>query len=112
MGFVFGAIGSSIGLYKSPPVPIANIVATMIVLAMILGAVFGAIYLKFYDLVPGKGVSKGLYFGLMIWLIKNIAGGADEALLFLEIPSAIRLIFVGFFLWVTYGFVLGALYKK
>lgn len=87
-------------------------VAFMIVLGIIFGTVFGAIYSRFHDLIPGKGISKGLYFGLMIWFIKDIAAGAYTALTMGQVATGIGLIVVGFFMWIAYGPVLAALYKK
>jgi len=80
-------------------------------LGVIWGTIMGAIYARFYDRVPGKGILKGLYFGLLIWLIKDIMAGSYLALTMLEIPSAIILIINGFFMWSAYGLMLGYLYK-
>jgi hypothetical protein len=80
-------------------------------LGVIWGTIMGVIYAKFYDRVPGKGILKGLYFGLIIWLIKDIMAGSYLALTMLEIPSAIILLINGFFMWPAYGLVLGFLYK-
>jgi len=78
------------------------------------GAIFGALYSRLHDPIPGKGISKGFNFGLMIWLIKDIAAGAFVPLLsrHLHWTIWIALIFIGFFKWITYGSLLGALYKK
>jgi len=112
VGLVFGVIGSQMGLYRLSPLPITYLVSTAMVLIVIFGAIFGAIYVKFYDAIPGKGVSKGLYFGLMIWLINSIAPGAHLGIHSMEFNIAIRLVFVYFFVWISYGPVLGVLYKK
>lgn len=88
------------------------LVSTSIVLTVIFGAIFGAAYVKFYDVIPGSGVSKGLYFGLIIWFIQGVAGGAYLGIHAMEFDVAIRLIFIGFFMWISYGPVLGVLYKK
>jgi hypothetical protein len=84
------------------------------VLSIVFGAIFGALYSRFHDPIPGKGISKGIYFGLMIWLVKDIAAGAFVPLLSrrLDWTVSIALIFVGFFEWIVYGSLLGALYKK
>jgi hypothetical protein len=112
VGVVFGLIGTSIKLIDAPPGSIMNVTATMIVLTIIFGAIFGWMYSRFCDLVPGKGISKGLYFGLMIWLVKDIAAGAYIALVDMATSIAIGLIYLGFFMWIAYGYVLSALYKK
>jgi len=80
-------------------------------LGVIWGSIFGAIYAFIYDIIPSKGVMKGLYFGLMIWLIKDIAAGSYTALILVQFQTAINLIYYGFFMWIIYGLVLGYLYK-
>ena len=112
VGDIVGAIGYYAGLFEMGSVDIAYASVIAIVLTIIFGAIFGAIYSRFHDQIPGIGVSKGLYFGLMIWFIKDIAAGACVGFVEGVIPSAIWLIFIGFFMWITYGPLLGALYKK
>jgi hypothetical protein len=80
-------------------------------LDMIWSIIFGAVYAMLYGSIPGKGVVKGLYFGLLIWMIKDIAAGSYTALIALEIDWAFALILIGFFMWIAYGLVLGYLYK-
>jgi len=81
-------------------------------LALIWGTIFGLIYSRYYDSTPGKGILKGLFFGLMIWLIKDVAAGSYVALMWVEISISAALIINGFFMWIAYGLVLGYLYKK
>jgi len=80
VGIIFGFIGYFARFYGVGPVPLTDIVATQIVLTIIFGAIFGTIYSKLYDSIPGKGVRKGLNFGLMIWLIGCITSGTYVAL--------------------------------
>lgn len=80
-------------------------------LGVIWGIVFGAIYSRLYSCIPGKGTVKGFYFGLLIWLIKDIAISTYMARLSFEISFAIASILCGFFMWVALGIVLGALYR-
>jgi len=42
----------------------------------------------------------------MIWLIKDITAGAHLAMAMLNVVDAIALIFIGFFMWIAYGYVL------
>ena len=109
---IFGAIGVSMKLLGLPPGSMAEIVAADIILTVIFGAIFGAIFSKFHDSIPGAGVSKGFNFGLMIWLIKDIACSAYIGFVDKIIPIAVGLIFLGFFTWIAYGSLLGALCKK
>ncbi|MCW4033006.1 MAG: hypothetical protein NWF08_06395 [Candidatus Bathyarchaeota archaeon] len=91
-----------------------------IVLTVIFCIFFGLLYKRIYDLIPGKGIMKGLFFGLLIWFIKDIAAGAylifsgtvvAEGLLE-WIAAGVNLIVMGSYMWVIYGLVLGTLYKK
>jgi hypothetical protein len=81
-------------------------------LGIIWGSIFGAIYTFVCDLIPNKGIIKGLYYGLLLWLIKDIAAGSYTALMIMNVTVAIDLIYYGFFMWTIYGLILGYLYKK
>ena len=81
-------------------------------LAMIWGVIFGLLFASLYGWIPGKGVVKGLYYGLLIWVIKDVVAGSYLALTLMEVNLAIILISTGFFMWIVYGPVLGYLYKK
>jgi hypothetical protein len=81
-------------------------------LGIIWGGIFGAIYTFVYNIIPRKGVIKGLFFGLLIWLVKDIAAGSYTALMIMNVKIAIELIYYGFFMWIIYGLILGYLYKK
>lgn len=111
---VVGFIGSEsvLGLYSTVPGSIESIIISMIVLTIIFGAIFGVLYSKFYDAVPLEGALKGLSFGLIIWLVKDIASAAYIGIVDRIIEVAIGLVFIGFFMWIVYGLVLGTLYKK
>ena len=89
-----------------PPGDMMTISATIIILTIIFGAIFGEIFAKFF------GKMKGINFGLLIWLIKDIAAGTYIGLIDKLVSTAIGLIFTGFFMWIVYGFILGKLYKK
>lgn len=89
----------------------ATLAVFTIIITIIFGAIFGVIYSKFYNSIPGQDIKKGLYFGLMIWLIKDIAGGTYVALMG-GITFATELIFVGFFMWIVYGPIICKLYTK
>lgn len=80
-------------------------------LGLIWGSIFGVIYASIFNIIPSKGVIKGLYFGLMIWLIKDVCAGSYTALILVQFQTAINLIYYGFSMWVIYGLVLGYLYK-
>jgi len=80
-------------------------------LGLIWGSIFAMIYNLIYGVIPGRGVMKGLRFGLMIWLVKDIAAASYLAT-WLQIPLAKAFILYGSFMWIAYGLVLGALYRK
>ena len=109
VGVIFGYIGSAMKLFPVTD-PLTSPVG-MIVLTIIFGAIFGRLYSKFRDPIPGSGPMKGINFGLMIWLIKDIAAGAYLAVTMLHVVDAIALIFIGFFMWIAYGYVLERLRK-
>ena len=76
------------------------------------GMIGGVAYSYLYNMIPGKGVVKGLCFGVSIWVIKDVAAGSYLALTMLVVNSAIILIIGGFVMWIAYGLVLGYLYRK
>ena len=76
------------------------------------GMIGGTAFSYLYNLIPGKGAVKGFYFGLSIWIIKDVAAGSYLALTMMKVNSAMILIITGFFMWIVYGSVLGYLYKK
>ena len=100
-----------IGLLQELPLPLTNVIISRIVLHTVWGAIFGAIYPKFYDVVPGKGIMKGLCFGLLLFLISSVRAATFLAA-YTFVPLATSWVFVGFFQFASYGIVLGALYKK
>jgi hypothetical protein len=111
-GNIFFNVGVMIGIL-SPPAggdPMTTMVI-VIVAAIIFGAIFGAIYAKMYDCVWGTGIMKGVYAGLIIWLIKDIAAGTFVYIMGVP-PITTSLIWNGFFMWVAWGLVIGYLYKK
>ena len=110
-GVIFGGIGNQLGLYGTPPISVMEWTVYWIIITVIFGAIFGVIYSIMYDSIPGEGISKGATAGFIIWLIKDIATGvylgAERANV-----SVIAILWVGFFMWIVYGLVIGKLYKK
>ena len=88
------------------------IVLALFSLSVIWGIFFGVIYGRFFDNIPGKGIMKGLVYGILVWIAKDVAAGSYVALIFMATSISINLILVGFFMWIVYGLVLGYLYKK
>jgi len=110
-GATMVAVGYSIGLYGIPLAPMTVAVPVFILLTIIFGTVLGLIYGRFHSLILGNGLKKGLYFGLMIWFIKDIMAASYVILIMEQIAVGINLIVVGLYLWILYGLVLEALYK-
>jgi hypothetical protein len=108
VAIIFGVILCFVGWC---PMPTSQSSVVMIIISIIFGAIFGRIYEMVQRSIPGKGSMKGLNFGLLIWLICDIAAGAYVGLVINEVSTAIGLISFGFFTWIVYGYILGTLYK-
>jgi hypothetical protein len=95
-------------LPQPPDTPFIKIGMTEIILTTIWGILLGIIYSRIHNLIPGKGILKGLIFGLGWYFILNIRwvifsipyGYLDNALSQLLFISPI-----------IYGIVLAILYK-
>jgi len=83
---------------------------THIVINMIWGAIFGAIFAKVYNVVPSKGITKGLYYALVVYLITSFHISTYLAA-YAIFQYAISMGF-GVVQAITYGIILGYLYKK
>ena len=90
-----------------------------IIITVFFGFAFGFIYEKIYDSIPGKGIKKGLFFGLMVWFIKDITAGIYSIYSGIMISDllewaalGVNLIVIGVYMWPVYGIALGYLYKK
>ena len=84
-------------------------------LNIIWGAVFGWIFSKVYDLIPGSGAMKGLYFSLMVWAFFIGLYPVSFFLLVYSPPLTTMAMgwgIVGLLVRLFYGPVLGTLYKK
>lgn len=81
---------------------------------MVWGMVFGILFVRFYERIPRKGVLKGIIFSMVIffftsfqWAILCLAFGSEYALFWFSALTSTG--FVGF---LSYGIVLGILYKR
>jgi len=117
VAFILIIIGNITGIWVpfegalNDVVFLTNQAVTHIGLNTIWGTIFGLIYSRFYDLIPGKGIWKGLYFGLLLFLIINISQASYLAA-FGSFFWVIGNFYVAFPIRIIYGFVLGALYEK
>ncbi|MCW4033611.1 MAG: hypothetical protein NWF08_09515 [Candidatus Bathyarchaeota archaeon] len=108
---VFSQIAISIGFYEEwlRPLIINNFLVN-IPLFVFWGIVLGVIYSKVHSLIPGKGVLKGLVYGLFLYVILVIRGDT------FMIPYGLFLmvagdLFSGIFIWPAYGLALGFFYQ-
>lgn len=112
VGLVFGLIGSMIGLYEIASIPITYIAGSFMLFSIIFGGIWGLLFFRFYDSIPGVGITKGLLFGLMLWMLKDLMTGSYIAFSLANIPIATTIMFGGFFLQAVYGLIIGVIYKK
>jgi vacuolar-type H+-ATPase subunit I/STV1 len=118
-GLISGIVCSIIGywwysmrVFEFTPGSLMEVAVSLGVLTVIFGIIFSLIYARFYSLIPSEGVWKGLYFGLMIWLIKDIAAGSYATFVAKQPGIGIDFIVGGLYMWAIYGIALGYLYKK
>jgi hypothetical protein len=85
-------------------------------LNIIWGMFFGVIFVMIYDRIPGRGIKKGLIFGLLFyWVLSNVRIGSflqSYGDLWYGFDWAVAFIWGGFFPSIAYGLVLGYLYRK
>ncbi|OGD53000.1 hypothetical protein A3K80_03610 [Candidatus Bathyarchaeota archaeon RBG_13_38_9] len=104
--------GIALGLIPAaPPEAMPSIITSIMVTNIIWGIIAGYGYKLGYDVIPGKGITKGAIWGLAIWVISNIR--TVTIMQSHMSPVAITIyLWCGFFALLVYGIVLGALYKK
>jgi len=94
------------------PIDMHIILIFNIIQNTIWGVLFGIFFAMIYDHVPAIGVKKGLVYGLIIWIISLIRIPVIIAM-HGAYTWAIPWIIVGFFsIAITYGLLIGYLYKK
>ncbi|MCW4033234.1 MAG: hypothetical protein NWF08_07585 [Candidatus Bathyarchaeota archaeon] len=117
VAFIFIIIGDFIGIWVpfegalNDVVFLTNQAVTHIGLNTIWGAFFGLIYSRFYTLIPGKGIWKGVYFGLFLFFLINLIQSSYLAA-FGSFFWVISNFYIAFPVRIIYGLVLGALYEK
>jgi hypothetical protein len=92
---------------------VENIVKYQIAINIVWGAIFGILYPKFYKSIPGKGIWKGLVYGLMIYLLSNMYEMSYVLVYGDPIYFADEILFfTGIWIFIVFGFALGYLYEK
>jgi hypothetical protein len=80
-------------------------------LNVIWGCLQGIIFARIYDLIPGKGITKGLMYGGLLFLIAVIYS-QSYSLAPDYLPINVVYGFLGLVQAIVFGLVLGYLYKK
>ena len=107
---IFASIATSMGLWEPYLRPIAtNNIAVNIPLFGFWGVLLGIIYSRAYNVIPKKGVTKGLVYGFFLYLIAPIRI-ATFLIPYAAILTALATIFCWFFTLIVYGLLLGILY--
>ena len=78
---------------------------------MVWGVVFGIFFVMFYEKIPVKGILKAVVFSLSIYFITTFR----SAVFYLVYGYPVFSYYVGvaaFFMFLTFGIVLGYLYRK
>jgi len=98
--------------YLPPPpeTPITRIALVELTIVIIWGILAGVIYSRAYDVIPTKGILKGLIFGLFCHLIMGIRT-ASFLLPYGIVPLAKVWLIAGFPTWIVYGLLIGLLYE-
>jgi len=104
-------IAASLGLFEPywRPIVVNNIVVNILLFGF-WGFILGIIFSKINNIIPRKDLSKGPVYGLFLYfiIVFRIETFSIPYGLFLD---AVGGNFAGFFSWLTYGSVLGILYK-
>jgi len=109
---IFGIIGVTMGLFHAVPgVAMEQMLIGEIVLNAIWGAILGWLYGFFYTAIPGKGVTKGIVFSLLIFLVAGVRIATLQQI-YGMVELGIATVWLGFWNRLTQGAVIGALYKK
>jgi hypothetical protein len=75
------------------------------------GVIFGLFYTRTFDVIPGKGILKGLVFSMAIYLVSNVR--MSELMSNLGNTAWPKWgITNGFVFFIAYGLAIGYLYKK
>jgi len=83
------------------------------VMGFFSSVIFVAVYAFLYKGIPGKGVEKGIKYGLIVWLVGALVGIAPMPLYMTIAPTVvIYWIVQALVLDVIKGAIVGAMYKR
>jgi len=106
--FLFNIGHSYYDLPSPPESSTIYITIVELIINIIWGIALGVFYSRIYDLIPGKSDYKGLFYGLILWLILNVRNVTFNII---YEPHSIFGQILGISIWIIYGLVLGILYE-
>jgi len=84
----------------------------LFLLNIILAVAFAFVYALIEKGLPGKGMRKGLSFGIIVWIVGPIPALVTMYLMMnIATGALIYFIFQSFFEWLVYGTVISVIYK-
>lgn len=84
----------------------------LLILNIVLAFVFAGVYAALEKGLPGRGVQKGIFFGLIAWLIGVIPPMLTLYLMTVIAPGALwYFTFQGLVEWLVYGVIISAVYR-
>ncbi len=84
----------------------------LFLLNIILAMAFAFIYALIEKGLPGKGIQKGLGFGIIVWIVGPIPALATMYLMMnIATGALVYFTFQSLFEWLVYGTVISAIYK-
>ena len=107
IGYLFLALGFE----ESPLKPFGWTIFNLI-MQTLLFLVVGIVYVWAYDNIPGKGIWKGLVFGLIFYYITALFTAVYMSIGYGNIPYALGFGVSGLYTCIPFGLAIGYLYKK
>lgn len=87
------------------------IVIYTMIMAGLWGILWALLYAFFYEYIPGTGVLKGLFYGLIIWIIAPTSNWIISAVCGYYLWALQTAIVTFFSIGIVYGLILGYTYK-
>ncbi|MCW4032844.1 MAG: hypothetical protein NWF08_05575 [Candidatus Bathyarchaeota archaeon] len=91
--------------------PVVNIAEFNIIMSPIWGIIYGILFSRFQGAIPGRGLMKGFYYGLVLFLFNGVRDVTFWFAYATPIDVIISFLFITFFASIVYGTLLRALYK-
>jgi hypothetical protein len=99
-------------LYTYTPLSVQNILVSKVIVHSFWGIIWCLLYAFFYDYIPDEGIKKGVVYGFIVWIVAatypaSIAFGYGFEKMFIPWLSTWFISIA-----ITYGLLIGILYKK